>query len=112
MPSTRFWSLLASTCLVFAGPPMRAQCRILSIREALKLAESNQPQLAAARDQAKATSYNLDLARNTLVPDLTVGYQADYFTFNNANGTYYPGLLMPMEGPAQPVNRDLSVPTS
>jgi hypothetical protein len=46
------------------------------------------------------------------VPDLTIGYQADYFTFNNVNGSYYSGLLMPMEGPAQAVNRDLSVPTS
>jgi outer membrane protein TolC len=101
-------------CLVFVVQlsSIRAQGRILSLKEALKFAESNQPQLAASRDQARATGYNFELAKNTLVPDLAVGYQADYFTFNNADGTYYPGLLMPMEGPAQAVNRDLSVPTS
>jgi outer membrane protein len=113
MPS-KFWILLACTILAFLAQASsgRAQGRLLSVREALKLAESNQPQLAASRDQARATSYNVDLAKNTLVPDLSVGYQADYFTFNNTNGTYYPGLLMPMIGPAQASNRDLSVPTS
>jgi outer membrane protein len=114
MPSTRYLFVLASTCLVFFAQVRsgRAQGRILSIREALRLAENNQPQLGASRSQARAEGYNIDLAKNTLMPDLTVGYQADYFTFNNANGTYYPGLLMPMEGPAQAANRDLSVPTS
>jgi outer membrane protein len=114
MPSKKFRIISACTCLVFLLrlPTGLAQGRTLSIREALKLAESNQPQLAASRDQALATGYNVDLARNTLLPDLTVGYQADYFTFNNAGGTYYPGLLMPMEGPAQAVNRDVSIPTS
>jgi outer membrane protein TolC len=114
MPITRSWTILACTCLVFVVQLSRSQAqgRVLSIREALKLAENNQPQLAASRDQARATGYNVDLAKNTLVPDLSVGYQADYFTFNNVNGTYYSGLLMPMEGPAQAVNRDLSVPTS
>jgi outer membrane protein len=114
MPPTRSLTILAWTCLVFLAqlPSGVAQGRILSIREALRLAESNQPQLAASRSQARAVGYNINLAKNTLMPDLTVGYQADYFTFNNANGTYYPGLLMPMEGPAQAVNRDLSIPTS
>lgn len=114
MPFKKFRVFSACTCLIFLVRPSAglAQGRVLSIREALKLAETNQPQLAAFRDQARATGYNLDLARNTLVPDLTVGYQADYFTFNNAGGTYYPGLLMPMEGPAQAVNRDVSIPTS
>jgi outer membrane protein len=114
MSAKKFWIISACTCLMFLvrAPEGLAQGRVLSIREALKLAESNQPQLAASRDQARATGFNLDLARNTLVPDLTVGYQADYFTFNNAGGTYYPGLLMPMEGPAQAVNRDVSIPTS
>jgi outer membrane protein len=114
MPTTRIWTILVCTSLLLLMqlPSGQAQGRVLSIREALKLAESNEPQLAASRDQARATGYNAALAKNTLVPDLTVGYQADYFTFNNANGTYYPGLLMPMEGPAQAINRDLSVPTS
>lgn len=114
MPSKKFWIISGCTCLVFLVrlPTSLAQGRVLSIREALKLAETNQPQLAASRDQTRATGYNVDLAKNTLVPDLTVGYQADYFTFNNAGGTYYPGLLMPMEGPAQAANRDLSIPTS
>jgi outer membrane protein len=104
----------ACTCLLFfvRQPTGIAQGRFLSIREALKLAESNQPQLAASRDQARATGYDFDLTKNTLVPDLTVGYQADYFTFNNTGGTYYPGLLMPMIGPEQSENRDLSIPTT
>jgi outer membrane protein len=114
MATKKYLTVFASICLLFFVqlPSGRAQGRILSIREALRLAESDQPQLAASRSQARAVGYNINLAKNTLVPDLTVGYQADYFTFNNAGGTYYPGLLMPMEGPAQAVNRDLSIPTS
>ncbi|MDP4148446.1 MAG: TolC family protein [Bacteroidota bacterium] len=78
---------------------MLAQKRVLSIRDVLALVESGQPQLRAYREQLAAARYNVNLAKNTLVPDLTAGYQAGYATDNNITGMSYPGLLMPISGP-------------
>jgi outer membrane protein len=76
-----------------------AQQQTLSIRDVLALVQSGQPQLQAFREQSNATGYNISLAKNTLVPDLTAGYQAGYATDNNITGMSYPGLLMPLSGP-------------
>jgi outer membrane protein len=82
-----------------AQPAGAAQKRSLSIRDVLTLVQSGQPQLQAYREQSTATGYNISLAKNTLVPDLTAGYQAGYATDNNVTGMSYPGLLMPLSGP-------------
>ena len=76
-----------------------AQKRSLSIKEVLNLVKSGQPQLESYREQTRAAQYNIGLVKNTLMPDLTAGYQAGYATFNNITGTSYPGLLMPLSGP-------------
>jgi outer membrane protein TolC len=76
-----------------------AQQHVLSIREVLALIETGQPQLRAYKDRSSAAAGNVDLARNTLVPNLTGGYQAGYATDNNITGMSYPGLLMPISGP-------------
>jgi outer membrane protein len=76
-----------------------AQKRILSIKDMLALVVYGQPQLQAYQTQAQAAKYNINLARNTLVPNLTAGYQTEYATDNNITGMSYPGLLMPISGP-------------
>jgi outer membrane protein TolC len=76
-----------------------AQKKALSIHDVLALVQSGQPQLQAYREQSTATGYNVSLAKNTLVPDLTIGYQAGYATDNNITGMSYPGLLLPLSGP-------------
>jgi outer membrane protein len=76
-----------------------AQQRTLSIKDVMALVQTGQPQLQAYREQSTATGYNVSLAKNTLVPDLTAGYQAGYATDNNITGMSYPGLLMPLSGP-------------
>jgi outer membrane protein TolC len=85
----------------FCGWPERAtaQKKALSIHNVLALVQSGQPQLQAYREQSTATGYNVSLAKNTLVPDLTIGYQAGYATDNNITGMSYPGLLLPLSGP-------------
>ncbi|HEV3325970.1 MAG TPA: TolC family protein [Puia sp.] len=85
----------------FCGWPERAtaQKKALSIHDVLALVQSGQPQLQAYREQSTATGYNVSLAKNTLVPDLTIGYQAGYATDNNITGMSYPGLLLPLSGP-------------
>jgi outer membrane protein len=87
-----------------------AQQRTLSIKDVLALIQSSQPQLQAYRERSTATSYNVSLAKNSLVPDLTAGYQAGYATDNNITGMSYPGLLMPLSGPVFAGSSDNLVP--
>jgi len=75
------------------------QKRKLSLKDILTLIQTGQRQLQAYKEQAAASGYGIDLARNTLVPNLTGGYQAGYATDNNITGMSYPGLLMPLSGP-------------
>lgn len=100
MPSIRHLfptAALAASLLGFASAS--AQNHSLSIRDVLTLVESGQPRLRAYREQADAAAEDIRLARNTLVPNLTGGYQAGYATDNNITGMSYPGLLMPISGP-------------
>lgn len=88
----------------------RAQQHPLSIKEVLTLIETGQPRLRAYKEQAAAASDNIDLARNTLVPNLTGGYQAGYATDNNITGMSYPGLLMPISGPVAAHSSNTLIP--
>jgi outer membrane protein TolC len=81
-----------------------AQPRTLSIRETLSLVETQQPQLRAYKARTDAAGYNTNLANNTLVPELTAGYQAGYATYNNITGMSYPGLMEPITGPPSASN--------
>ena len=97
-----FWGIIC--CCV-----SQALSQQLTIREALSLA-AQQPQLRAYNARAAATHVNNSLARNTLMPDLTVGYQAGYATYNNVTGMSYPGLVMPISGPPTANSTDNAVP--
>ncbi len=87
-----------------------AQKRILSIKEMLILVQSGQPELQSYQKQTEAAGHNIDLAKNTLVPNLTAGYQAGYATYNNITGMSYPGLMMPITGPSSAGNTYEPVP--
>lgn len=86
------------------------QKRIVSIKEVLELVQSGQPQLQAYQEQKKAAGHRVDLAKNTLMPDLTAGYQAGYATYNNITGMSYAGLIMPISGPPSAGNTYDPVP--
>ena len=104
--------IICATLASLLGQPQSssAQKRALSIKEVLALVESGQPQLKAYKDQATAAGYNVNLARNTLVPSLTGGYQAGYATDNNIAGLSYPGLLLPISGPVNANSSPTMVP--
>jgi outer membrane protein len=91
--------VLAGCSFLLIALASHAQKITLSIKDVLALVESGQPQLRAYRAQSAAAGYNVNLAKNTLVPDLTAGYQAGYATDNNITGMSYPGLMMPISGP-------------
>jgi outer membrane protein TolC len=79
--------------------PSAAQTVELSIRETLQRVEQQLPLLESYRQQAAATKENGAIVRNSLVPDLNIGYQANIATFNNITGMNYPGFLLPISGP-------------
>jgi outer membrane protein len=95
---------------VLARADVQAQQHNLSVKDVLSLIETGQPRLRAYKDQTAAASDNIDLARNTLVPNLTGGYQAGYATDNNSTGMSYPGLLMPISGPVNTHSSNSLIP--
>ena len=96
--------------VVLARADVQAQQHALSVKDVLTLIETGQPRLRAYKDQAAAAGNNIDLARNTLVPNLTGGYQAGYATDNNSTGMSYPGLLMPISGPVNAHSSNSLIP--
>src|SRR5688500_15981712 len=86
--------------IVLADPGLAAAQTVkLSIKETLEKVQHNLPQLEAYRQQAMAAQENVSLAKNSLVPDLTPGYQVNLATVNNITGMSYPGFLLPISGP-------------
>jgi len=84
----------------------------LSIKDALQKVQSKLPQLEAYRQQASASQQNIQLAKNTIVPDFNAGYQLNLATFNNITGMSYPGFLLPISGPPSTSNDLNFVPGS
>ena len=94
----------------FCCQAVQAQQHALSVKEVLLHIETGQPRFRAYKEQAAAAGDNVDLARNTLVPNLTGGYQAGYATDNNITGMSYPGLLMPISGPVAAHSSNTLIP--
>jgi outer membrane protein len=100
-------------CVVMTGfQKATAQPTTLSIKQALQQVQSHLPQLEALKQQAAANRQSIQLAKNGMVPDLTVGYQANMATFNNITGMSYPGFLLPVSGPPSTGNELNFVPGS
>ncbi|PSL45712.1 outer membrane protein TolC [Chitinophaga niastensis] len=90
--------VLTCACFILLSLSVIAQQRTIHIKELLSLVQS-QPQVKAYEQQSQAAQYNVRLAKNSLLPEVTAGYQAGYATYNNIIGISYPGLIAPMTGP-------------
>ncbi|MGN6491895.1 MAG: TolC family protein [Agriterribacter sp.] len=98
-------------CMVIGGPGVAAAQTIkLSLHEALEKMQHNLPHLDVYRQEAAAAHENIPLAKNSLVPDVTAGYQANMATVNNITGMSYPGFLLPISGPPSLNNQMNFVP--
>src|SRR5260221_14199458 len=104
MRSIRSIVIIACTFTVSFLQPRKgcAQKRVLSVKDVLALIQSGQPQLQAYKERSTAMGYNVDLAQNTLVPNLTGGYQAGYATPNNITRMSYPRPPQPISRPVPP----------
>ena len=102
--------LLLGAAVVFS---LKAQGQQqLSLVEVPSLVEKNVPQLQAYKADAAASRYAIDYEKRSLMPDLSVGYQAGIATFNNITGMSYPGLMMPISGPPSENNHLNFIPGS
>lgn len=104
-PGLRNGLLLLGAAIVFSQQLQGQQQ--LSLKEVPSLVEKNVPQLRAYKAEVAAGQSAIDYEKRSLVPDLSVGYQAGFATFNNITGMNYPGLMMPISGPPS-ANNDLN----
>jgi len=88
------------------------QQTIVSLKQATVLVQQNQYRLQSYKEKATAAEQSIHLSKNTLLPELTAGYQANYATYNNITGMSYPGLAMPISGPPSVNNTINFVPGS
>lgn len=95
----RFIMFMAGLWFAFIPQEVKGQQQVLSVRDVLSLVQSQQPQLAGYKEQANAAGFNVKMAKNTMMPEVTAGYQAGYATYNNITGMSYPGLILPISGP-------------
>jgi len=96
--------VFSSACLMILSLYTFAQQQTIGIKEALTLVAAAQPQMKAYEQQSQAASYSVKMARNSLMPELTAGYQAGYATYNNITGMSYPGIILPISGPPSSAN--------
>ena len=109
----RLLPILAIPALyISTAEPAAAQQINLSVREVLSRVEHNLALLESYRQQAAAVKENASLAKNSMVPELTAGYQMNLATYNNITGMSYPGFMLPISGPPSATNDMNFVPGS
>ena len=87
-----FWALLLSGTGSFAQES-------IPLNKLLEIALDNYPSIRAAELRAQAAQSNASAAKQTLIPDITASYQANYSTYNNLTGMFYPEFVLPVSGP-------------
>jgi outer membrane protein len=80
------------------------------LKSLLDISETNYPGVLAIKEKAEAAKLQVSLEKNTLLPSLDAGFQANYATYNNITGMNYPGLLVPISGPPSNDNNYDPVP--
>ncbi len=82
----------------------------LSLKDLPSLVQTNLPRLNAAKANVAADKSSIAYEKRSLMPEVTIGYQANVATFNNITGMNYPGLMMPISGPPSISNEMNFVP--
>ena len=96
---------LLLTQLCFAQPsPAQSTDSILTLQQALHIAEANYAQIKAAQHLVNASAYEVKAAKQDGLPDFTAGIQAAYGTLNGSNGLSngVSGLTTLTGGPTTP----------
>ncbi|MEJ7659360.1 MAG: TolC family protein [Hymenobacter sp.] len=80
-----------------------------SLAQALAVAAAQYLGLQASQLTSRAAQRQVAVARNTLIPELSVAYQANVATYNNITGMFYPQYVLPISGPPSTANRNQAV---
>jgi outer membrane protein len=80
-----------------------------SLAQALTVATARYPSLQASQLSSQAAQRQVAIARNTLIPELSVAYQANVATYNNITGMFFPQYVLPISGPPSTANRGQAV---
>jgi outer membrane protein TolC len=71
----------------------------LTLLQDIQRGEKNYPLLKSKSYEVDASRKNIDLNKNSFVPNLDFSYQANLATANNITGMFYPPDMIPMTGP-------------
>jgi outer membrane protein len=91
---------------LFASFASYSQTQI-ALKDIPALVKDNLPHLNAKKSEIDAIKNLISYEKRSLMPELTVAYQANVATFNNITGMSYPGLIMPISGPPS-LNNDIN----
>jgi len=69
------------------------------LNKLLEAAKNNYPSIQAGKWEIQAAESNVRANKQTLIPDVTASYQANYSTYNNLTGMFYPEFVLPVSGP-------------
>ncbi len=94
-------TLLVVFCIILIQP-LRAQQKLLSLKDAEQIALDNYAGIKAKASQLNASKAYLKETRTEALPDLNISAQQDYGTINGQNGPLfgYHGLAVASSGPA------------
>lgn len=77
----------------------------ISLQEAFELAQKQHPKLQAKRFEVKSARAGVREARQAYLPALDLHTQANYGTFNNIPGLFFPQpIVLPISGPVTGLN--------
>lgn len=82
---------------------VHSQTRV-PIKQLLETAAKNYPAILAAEAQKQASGERVKSARRTLIPDINASAQANFSTYNNLTGMFYPEYILPVSGPPSTEN--------
>lgn len=89
--------------ITFAWTNVHSQTQV-PIKQLLETATKNYPAILAAEAQKEASGERVKSTRRTIIPDINASAQANYSTYNNLTGMFYPEYILPVSGPPSTEN--------
>ncbi len=104
------WIYRVVAVALLAGSVARAQDSVLTLFEAMRLADTNFPALRARDEDARAAAAALTRTRETYLPLIDLGGQVSRATDNNTTGLFFSqSVIQPITGAVRPDNVNNSV---
>ena len=87
-----------------------SQVKTIGLKDALKLAETNYPEIRAKKLYSKAYEKSVSATKLEYLPSVKLHAQMDYATANSLAGAYFPlGVVVPISGAINPAGNSTPV---